>query len=369
MDLSLYELENLRALPIPFVATIVAMFSSLLGSFINVCIYRIPRRESIIYPRSRCTTCGHILGVPDLIPVLSWAFLGGKCRHCSAPVSPRYAMVELLIASIWVGSFLVFGLTWPFPVTAVLMSLFVTITGIIWYSRVVAGESIDSQQTDSTGSGSRATESEDSTKSPGEGVSNRKGLTFLEILFTAIILAAVVGPFYNMNFTERATAVRNRERIQAYSLAREKLQELRCLPARKVTSDWMIYRGEGSALSKNIFRDQFFGVWAQMDDSGDVFWQNMTDVITVDRKCSGEEVMPEPVFEKFKKNFKEYYGFEYEPYPDSYRIFKRTTKVDDLTSSDNPGNILKRVVVTVTITSRAHKNGYKVRLASYLGEG
>jgi len=342
MDFSLYSLENLRTLPVWFVSMIIAGFSSLLGSFINVCIYRIPLGNSIVYPRSRCTTCDHVLEVPDLIPIFSWIFLSGKCRHCGAKVSPRYACVEALIVFVWVLSFISFGLTLTFLITAVLISLFITVAGIAIYSKHI--------------------------KKDKAVVNDKKGLTFIEILFTAVILAAVVGPFFTSNLTDRATAARNRERIQAYGLAREKLQELRCLPARKVVSDWLIYRGEGSGLSKNIFRDLIFGIWAEMDDSGDVFWQNMTDVFTVDGNCAGDEQMPPQVFEKFKNNFKNYYGFDYEPYPDSYRMFRRTTKVEDMTKSDNPGNILKRVVVTVEIKSRAHVNGYKIRLATYLGD-
>jgi len=260
-------------------------------------------------------------------------------------------MVELLIVFVWVGSFLNFGLYPAFPLTAAALSFLIVIIGIGIYGRHIKSEASKLSNDDIV-----------------TDTGDRKGLTFLEILFTAVILAAVVGPFFNMNFTERASAIRNREKVLAYSLAREKLQELRCLPARKVKSDWAIYRGEGSAGSQNIFRDEFFGIWAQMDDSGEAFWQNMTDVLTEDGECGGGVVMPPPVFAKFKKNFKNYYGFDYEPYPAAYRVFRRTTKVDDMTKSENPGNILKRVVVTVEIKSKVHKSGYKVRLASYLGD-
>ena len=67
-----------------------------IGSFLNVCIYRLPVGMSIISPPSRCGTCGHRLGPLDMIPVLSYFFLGGKCRYCHTPYSPRYALVELL---------------------------------------------------------------------------------------------------------------------------------------------------------------------------------------------------------------------------------------------------------------------------------
>jgi hypothetical protein len=208
---------------------------------------------------------------------------------------------------------------------------------------------------------------EDGKESDSVSAEARKGLTFVEILFTAVILAAVVGPFYNMNFTERATAVRNRERIQAYSLAREKLEELRCIPVRKLQSDWELYRGRGPAPVSNIFRNEFFGIWAQIDDNQDTFWANMSDIITVKRKCCGDREMPAEVFEHFKSAFRNYYGFDYEPYPESYSIFRRVTRVRDLTDKKYPGNVLKLVTVTVEIRSVAHRNGYKIQLAAYLG--
>ena len=72
------------------------------GSFLNVCIYRIPAGRSIISPPSSCGTCGHVLGPLDMVPVLSYIFLGGKCRYCSTPYSPRYALVELLTGCLFV---------------------------------------------------------------------------------------------------------------------------------------------------------------------------------------------------------------------------------------------------------------------------
>jgi leader peptidase (prepilin peptidase)/N-methyltransferase len=79
-------------------ALVLAMFFVLgatIGSFSNVLIHRIPRGESIAYPPSRCPRCGHRLGVLDLVPILSWLGLRGRCRHCGAPISARYPLVEL----------------------------------------------------------------------------------------------------------------------------------------------------------------------------------------------------------------------------------------------------------------------------------
>ncbi len=68
------------------------------GSFLNVVIYRVPLRQSIVSPRSRCTVCDTELSAGDNIPVISWLILGGKCRTCSAPIAIRYPAVELLTA-------------------------------------------------------------------------------------------------------------------------------------------------------------------------------------------------------------------------------------------------------------------------------
>lgn len=85
-----------------YAAVVLGVLGALIGSFSNVLIYRLPRRESIAFPPSHCTTCGHRLGVADLVPVLSWAFLRGRCRYCGAPISARYPLVELLTAAGYV---------------------------------------------------------------------------------------------------------------------------------------------------------------------------------------------------------------------------------------------------------------------------
>jgi leader peptidase (prepilin peptidase)/N-methyltransferase len=80
------------------------IFGLLVGSFLNVCIFRLPREcMSIVRPRSRCVHCRAFIAWYDNIPVASWILLGGKCRRCRAPISPRYAAVELLtgIAFAW----------------------------------------------------------------------------------------------------------------------------------------------------------------------------------------------------------------------------------------------------------------------------
>ena len=93
------------------------------GSFLNVCIWRLPREESIIRPGSHCPVCSTALGARDLVPVLSWIFLRGKCRFCGAKISPRYPAVELLTGVLFVWCFLRFGLS-PQLVSALVFSAF-----------------------------------------------------------------------------------------------------------------------------------------------------------------------------------------------------------------------------------------------------
>jgi len=80
-----------------------------LGSFLNVCIWRMPRNESVVTPRSHCTACGKTIAWFDNIPVLSLLILGGKCRYCKERISPVYAIVELLTAFSFLFTYLYFG--------------------------------------------------------------------------------------------------------------------------------------------------------------------------------------------------------------------------------------------------------------------
>lgn len=77
---------------------LIAIFGLIIGSFLNVLIYRLPRNESIVWPGSHCTSCGHKLQPLDLVPVLSYVVLRGKCRYCGEKIAWRYTLVELLNA-------------------------------------------------------------------------------------------------------------------------------------------------------------------------------------------------------------------------------------------------------------------------------
>ena len=81
------------------------------GSFLNVCIYRLPRGKSVVAPRSACPHCGDQIPLYHNVPVLSWMILRGKCRSCKEPISPRYLIVELLMGALFLVCYLHFGLT------------------------------------------------------------------------------------------------------------------------------------------------------------------------------------------------------------------------------------------------------------------
>jgi leader peptidase (prepilin peptidase) / N-methyltransferase len=98
------------------------LFGLAVGSFLNVVIYRVPRHESIISPRSRCPTCASPIKEYDNIPVISWLVLHGRCRNCQAAISPRYLVVELIGAALFGGLAARMGYAWQLPAYLVFLS-------------------------------------------------------------------------------------------------------------------------------------------------------------------------------------------------------------------------------------------------------
>ena len=93
-----------------------ALFGLVIGSFLNVCIYRLPRDQSIVWPASRCTTCGREISWFENIPVLSYAILRGRCRTCGDRISLMYPLVEIVTAGVFVAVAAAFGLSWLLPI-------------------------------------------------------------------------------------------------------------------------------------------------------------------------------------------------------------------------------------------------------------
>jgi leader peptidase (prepilin peptidase)/N-methyltransferase len=93
-----------------FIEIVVFIFGLCIGSFLNVCIYRLPESKSIVQPRSMCPHCGALIRFYDNIPILSYIALKGKCRHCSASIALRYPVVELISGVFALGVYLKYGI-------------------------------------------------------------------------------------------------------------------------------------------------------------------------------------------------------------------------------------------------------------------
>jgi leader peptidase (prepilin peptidase) / N-methyltransferase len=97
-------------MPHAAVAVVFGLFGLVVGSFLNVCVYRLPRRESVVWPGSKCTACLRSLLWFENIPLLSWLVLRGRCRTCKASISMMYPALELATGLAFSGSYLVYGL-------------------------------------------------------------------------------------------------------------------------------------------------------------------------------------------------------------------------------------------------------------------
>ena len=106
------------------------IFGAVIGSFLNVCICRLPKNESVVFPPSRCPQCGFRIPFYDNVPIVSWLLLRGKCRSCAAPISPQYPIVELINALLTLFLFMKFGPSLPFLVLFLFCSAMVVITFI-----------------------------------------------------------------------------------------------------------------------------------------------------------------------------------------------------------------------------------------------
>ena len=95
----------------PILAAAIFTLGLCFGSFLNVCIYRLPRGKSVVTPRSACPHCGDPIPLYHNLPVISWLILRGECRSCQQPISPRYLVIELLTGLLFLGCYAHFGLT------------------------------------------------------------------------------------------------------------------------------------------------------------------------------------------------------------------------------------------------------------------
>ena len=123
-------MEFINTIPYPLIAVAIFIFGLAIGSFANVCIYRLPKKESVVFPVSHCTACSVPVRPFDNIPVLSYLNLGGKCRDCKEGISVIYPIIEAITALLLLAGFFKFGLTFDFLVYTVVAPTLVIITAI-----------------------------------------------------------------------------------------------------------------------------------------------------------------------------------------------------------------------------------------------
>lgn len=111
---------------------IIFIFGITIGSFLNVCIYRIPLGESIVTAPSHCMTCGRKLKWYDMVPVFSWLFLGGKCRNCKSKISVQYPIIEGVNGILYVVICAVNGLEWSSVIYCFMASALLVLSIIDW---------------------------------------------------------------------------------------------------------------------------------------------------------------------------------------------------------------------------------------------
>src|SRR6185295_8354899 len=105
----MFDAETWARVPFHFWSVVFFVFGSMVGSFLNVCIHRMPLDESVVSPPSHCPHCKYSIPWFLNIPLFTWVYLEGKCRNCRAPISIRYFLVELLTAFTFCGCWLAFG--------------------------------------------------------------------------------------------------------------------------------------------------------------------------------------------------------------------------------------------------------------------
>ncbi|MBF0629987.1 MAG: prepilin peptidase [Magnetococcales bacterium] len=123
-------------MPEPLILS-VFLFGIVWGSFLNVCIHRLPLDENIVFPPSHCPHCNHNISWYDNIPLLGWVLLRGRCRHCRGGISFTYPLVELLAGLLAVQVALHFGLRWENLVLVVLGYAFIILTFIDFHHYIL----------------------------------------------------------------------------------------------------------------------------------------------------------------------------------------------------------------------------------------
>jgi len=121
----------------PIYETIYTLFGLVIGSFLNVCIYRIPQGKSVVFPRSHCARCGHTIRFYDNLPVVSFLILKGRCRSCGSRISLQYPLVELLTGLAFLGCAWKWKFSAPTYVNSLLLSIVIVLIFIDYHHRIL----------------------------------------------------------------------------------------------------------------------------------------------------------------------------------------------------------------------------------------
>lgn len=118
----------------------VFIFGMMMGSFLNVCIYRLPKNESIVWPGSHCQSCQKPIAWYDNVPVLSYFLLGGKCRGCKAKFSSQYAVIEVLTGLVFIAFVAAFGFSFKAGIYLLFTLALLVVSAIDWEHRIIPDE-------------------------------------------------------------------------------------------------------------------------------------------------------------------------------------------------------------------------------------
>ncbi|MGE5371593.1 MAG: prepilin peptidase [Solirubrobacterales bacterium] len=119
------------------IAAFVVITGLAAGSFLNVCIDRIPAGRSVVYPPSACDSCGHPLAWADLVPIVSWLWLRGECRYCGQSIGLQAIWVELAAGGLYFLAYLRFGLTFSTVLAIVFFSILLVVSVIDYHLQVI----------------------------------------------------------------------------------------------------------------------------------------------------------------------------------------------------------------------------------------
>ena len=135
--MTIFELSQEEFMRLPILG-FVMLFGILVGSFLNVLIYRIPKKEEFVKTSSHCMSCNHQLAWYDNIPLFSWLFLKGKCRYCKAKISAQYPIIEFLNGVMWLGIFLIHGVNIDSLLISLMTSGLIALSVIDWRTYEIA---------------------------------------------------------------------------------------------------------------------------------------------------------------------------------------------------------------------------------------